>query len=84
MEEAIKGNWSVRQLERQISTCLYSRVVKNIGEVEKNENVEETTTALRYDPNTVIKDPYIPTEEELKKVIDEEKRLIEEYKISMK
>ena len=23
MEEAIKGNWSVRQLERQISTCLY-------------------------------------------------------------
>ena len=59
MEEAIKGNWSVRQLERQISTCLYSRVIKNIGEVDKFENVEETTTALRYDPNTVIKDPYM-------------------------
>ena len=42
MEEAIKGNWSVRQLERQIATCSYSRV------------------------------------------INEEKRLIEEYKISNK
>ena len=42
MEEAVKCNWSVRQLERQISTCAYSRV------------------------------------------INEEKRLIEEYKISKK
>jgi hypothetical protein len=59
-------------------------LLKILVKLTKNENVEETTTALRYDPNTVIKDPYIPTEEELKKVIDEEKRLIEEYKISMK
>jgi hypothetical protein len=25
MNEAIKGNWSVRELERQIATCTYSR-----------------------------------------------------------
>ena len=35
MEESIKGNWSVRQLERQISTCSYSRVIANNSEVEK-------------------------------------------------
>ena len=34
MEEAIKGNWSVRQLERQISSCTYSRVLKHKQEVE--------------------------------------------------
>ena len=39
MEEAIKGNWSVRQLERQIATCSYSRVIANNSEVEKIDNV---------------------------------------------
>ena len=29
IDEAIKGNWSVRQLERQIATCAYSRVIAN-------------------------------------------------------
>ncbi|MBE6143668.1 MAG: DUF1016 domain-containing protein [Erysipelotrichaceae bacterium] len=31
IEEAVKGNWSVRQLERQINTCAYSRSLKNIN-----------------------------------------------------
>ncbi len=35
MKEAIKGNWSVRQLERQIATCSYSRVIANNSEAEK-------------------------------------------------
>ena len=35
MEEAIKENWSVRQLERQISTCSYSRVIDNNSKAEK-------------------------------------------------
>ena len=59
MEEAIKGNWSVRQLERQIATCTYSRVIANNSEVEKINNVNETTAAVKYEPNTVIKDPYM-------------------------
>ena len=59
MEEAIKGNWSVRQLERQISTCAYSRVIANNSEVEKIDNVNETTAVIKYEPNTVIKDPYM-------------------------
>ena len=59
MEEAIKSNWSVRQLERQIDTCAYSRVIAYNSEVEKFENIEEVNDVLKYDPNTVIKDPYM-------------------------
>ena len=59
MEEAIKANWSVRQLERQIATCAYSRVIANNNEVKKIDNIEETTALVKYEPNTVIKDPYM-------------------------
>ena len=59
MEEAIKGKWSVRQLERQISTCSYSRVIANKTKVEKIENVDELIATPKYEPNTVIKDPYM-------------------------
>lgn len=59
MEGAIKGNWSVRQLERQIATCSYSRVIASNSEVEKIDNVNETTALVKYEPNTVIKDPYM-------------------------
>ena len=59
MEEAIKGKWSVRQLERQISTCSYSRVISNKTKVEKIVNVDELTATPKYEPSTVIKDPYM-------------------------
>ena len=41
MEEAIKGNWSVRQLERQIATCAYSRVIANHCKLQKIDDVDE-------------------------------------------
>jgi len=59
MKEAIKSNWSVRQLERQIATCSYSRVIANNSEVQKIDNVDEGTILTKYEPNTVIKDPYM-------------------------
>ena len=59
MEEAIKGKWSVRQLERQIATCSYSRVIANKTKVEKIENVDELIATPKYEPSTVIKDPYM-------------------------
>ena len=59
MDEAIKGNWSVRQLERQIATCSYSRVIANNSVVKKINNINETTVLAKYEPNTVIKDPYM-------------------------
>jgi predicted nuclease of restriction endonuclease-like (RecB) superfamily len=59
MDEAIKGNWSVRQLERQIATCSYSRVIANNSDVKKINNINETAALAKYEPNTVIKDPYM-------------------------
>jgi len=59
MEEAIKGNWSYRQLDRQISSCTYSRVLKHKQEVEIIEGIDEEKQSVKYDPNTVIKDPYM-------------------------
>lgn len=59
MEEAIKGNWSVRQLERQIATCAYSRVIANHCKLQKIDDVDELTAVINYEPNMIIKDPYM-------------------------
>lgn len=59
MKEAIKGNWSVRQLQRQISSCTYSRVLKHKQEVEIIEGIDEEKQSVKHDPNTVIKDLYM-------------------------
>lgn len=59
MIEAIKGNWSVRQLERQITTCAYSRVIANNDNAKKIDDIDEITELLKYETNTVIKDPYM-------------------------
>ena len=58
MDEAIRGNWSVRQLERQISSFTYSRVQKHKQEVETIKGIDGEKQSVKYDPNTVIKDPY--------------------------
>ena len=54
INESIKSNWSSRQLERQIVTCAYSRVISN--KLLDISNVKEIEI---YHPNTVIKDPYM-------------------------
>ena len=36
-KEAIKSNWSVRELKRQISTSLYERLLLSKGEVNKQQ-----------------------------------------------
>ena len=59
IEEAIKGNWSVRQLQRQISSCTYSRILKYKQEVEIIEGIDEEKQSVKHDPNTVIKDLYM-------------------------
>lgn len=55
IDECIKGNWSVRELDRQISTCTYSRVVKN----KDNNLIKNNNSITKYEPKTIIKDPYI-------------------------
>lgn len=49
INEAKQGNWSVRELERNIKTDMYHRVVKNQLPMENSRNKT----------STFIKDPYI-------------------------
>ena len=53
IEQSKKGAWSVRQLERNIKTDMYHRVLQN--QIESGETNEVTVKA----PESYIKDPYI-------------------------
>ena len=57
IKEAIEGNWSVRQLQREINTFAYQRYLASKG----NHDVVDDTAKREpaYDPKDVIKDPYI-------------------------
>ena len=57
ISEAVKSNWSVRQLERQINTFSYERLLASNG----NYDVIEDTTKkeVSKNPKDVIKDPYV-------------------------
>ena len=59
LEESIKSNWSVRQLERQINSFYYERLISTSDsnkEIVKNEikSLEKTEKVLNF-----IKDPYV-------------------------
>lgn len=57
IEESVKSNWSVRQLERQINTFSYQRLLASHG----NYDVVEDTTKREpvKAPEDVIRDPYV-------------------------
>ena len=57
LKEAIEGNWSTRQLERQINTFSYQRYLL----INKNHDVinEITQNELPEKPEDIIKDPYV-------------------------
>ena len=57
IEESVKSNWSVRQLERQINTFSYQRLLASRG----NYDVVEDTTKkeVAKTPEDVIRDPYV-------------------------
>ena len=59
IEEAVKGNWSVRQLERQINTCSYSRSLNNMIPSNFIENDNDKLKIDNYEPKKAIKDPYV-------------------------
>lgn len=57
IEEAIKNHWSSRQLERQISTLYYERL---LASVDKESVVAEAVGKLSaVEPEQFIKDPYV-------------------------
>ncbi len=57
MNEAIAGGWSSRQLDRQISTLYYERIIAS----RDKEPVREEAEALlsKVEPDSFIKDPYV-------------------------
>lgn len=57
MEEAIKSNWSTRQLARQINTFSYERLLASKGNYDVVEDTTKKETPMK--PKDVIKDPYV-------------------------
>ena len=57
IKEAVDGNWSVRQLEREIHTLSYQRYLAS----KCNHDVVDDTAKKEepLDPKDIIKDPYI-------------------------
>ncbi len=57
VKKAITGNWSVRQLEREINTFSYQRYLASRG---NHDVVDDTAKREKSDdPRDVIKDPYV-------------------------
>ena len=59
LEECIKSNWGVRQLERQINSFYYERLIST-SDKYKNEVINEINDLEKKDDiNDFIKDPYV-------------------------
>ena len=57
LEECIKSNWSVRQLERQINSFYYERLISTSDEYK--EEVKNEINELEEKKEDFIKDPYV-------------------------
>lgn len=61
-EEAAAGNWSVRQLERQIATQYYERLLsthRDASEVESLIKKNLPAKPEKFDPLSLVRDPFI-------------------------
>lgn len=59
LEECIKANWSVRQLERQINSFYYERLLSTSDKYKDDVKNEINTLEKIEEINDFIKDPYI-------------------------
>lgn len=57
MEECVKSAWSVRQLERQINTMYYERILASRDKESVAEEIQKTEPKLEYEK--IVKDPYV-------------------------
>jgi predicted nuclease of restriction endonuclease-like (RecB) superfamily len=57
IQECIESNWSTRQLERQINSFYYERLLSSQNKQLVRNEAETKTLALR--PENIIKDPYV-------------------------
>jgi len=56
-EEAVKAGWSVRQLQRQINTMYYNRILASKD--KESVSMEIQTTVPKPEYEKIIKDPYV-------------------------
>lgn len=56
-EESVKAGWSVRQLQRQINTMFYHRILASMD--KDNIAAEIQTTVQKPEYEKIIKDPYV-------------------------
>ncbi|WP_343083512.1 PDDEXK nuclease domain-containing protein [Blautia producta] len=57
IEEAIKSNWSTRQLERQINFFFYERLLSSQNKEKVSEEIQKLEPAKL--PEDIIRDPYV-------------------------
>ena len=57
IEEAVKSGWSVRQLERQINTLFYQRILASRDKGSVAAEIQTTEPKPEYEQ--IIKDPYV-------------------------
>ena len=57
IEEAIKSNWSTRQLERQINSFFYERLLSSQNKEKVSEEIQKLGPAKV--PEDIIRDPYV-------------------------
>lgn len=57
LDEAVKSGWSVRQLERQINTMYYQRLLASSDKKSVSEEIQKTEARAEY--TNIIKDPYV-------------------------
>ena len=57
LEEAIKSNWSTRQLDRQINSFFYERLLSSKNKEEVGEEINKLEKTK--EPEDIIRDPYV-------------------------
>ena len=57
MDEAVKSGWSVRQLQRQINTMFYHRILASKDTNGVSKEIQNTIPKPEYEQ--IIKDPYV-------------------------
>ena len=57
LEEAVKSGWSVRQLERQINTMFYQRLLASRDKKSVSKEIQKLSPKPEYE--NIIKDPYV-------------------------
>ena len=58
IEETIKSNWSTRQLERQITTLFYERILSSKNKEKVSQEIYKLEPK-KILPEDIIKDPYV-------------------------